>query len=398
MNNNLGMRKILIVAACTAIIGCTGGIAHSQIITIDKMATADGITGTLTNLETGMPPKKEYDWVFGTSSNTALLTGGNLTVSNYTSDIINDTIVGTSGLLNVDSGTLTINSGSSIANAVITNTLENTSINIIGGNVSLDSDDTIDGSINIANGNLNVNRTSIKGGLTQTGGTTNIENSSKSASSQLVVSGGKFNINSGSYDLNNDGDRVSKGTLNLGQGTGETVLNVSKGEIESEATVNIAKNSTINVSGGDLTLDNTDNWNGTVNVSGGNLALVGINKNANSKLTQSGGSTTILGDFDLNNASDIISGGDLNIGDSENESYLTVSKGTIDKSANVNLTANSTLEITGGNVSLDGATDTWSGALGISQGTLNLSSMEKDANAIFIQAVVQQILQVQGLA
>lgn len=386
MNNNLGMRKILIVAACTAIIGCTGGIAHSQIITIDKMATADGISGTLTNIETGMPPKKEYDWVFGTSSNTALLTGGNLTVSNYTSDIINDTIVGTSGWLNVDSGTLTINSGSSIANAVITNTLENTSINIIGGNVSLDSDDTIDGSINIANGNLNVNRTSIKGGLTQTGGTTNIENSSKSASSQLVVSGGKFNINSGSYDLNNDGDRVSKGTLNLGQGTGETVLNVSKGEIESEATVNIAKNSTINVSGGDLTLDNTDNWNGTVNVSGGNLALVGINKNANSKLTQSGGSTTILGDFDLNNASDIISGGDLNIGDSENESYLTVSKGTIDKSANVNLTANSTLEITGGNVSLDGATDTWSGALGISQGTLNLSSMEKDANAIFIQS------------
>lgn len=386
MNNNLGMRKILIVAACTAIIGCTGGIAHSQIITIDKMATADGITGTLTNLETGMPAKKEYDWVFGTSSNTALLTGGNLTVSNYTSDIINDTIVGTSGLLNVDSGTLTINSGSSIANAVITNTLENTSINIIGGNVSLDSDDTIDGSINIANGNLNVNRTSIKGGLTQTGGTTNIENSSKSASSQLVVSGGKFNINSGSYDLNNDGDRVSKGTLNLGQGTGETVLNVSKGEIESEATVNIAKNSTINVSGGDLTLDNTDNWNGTVNVSGGNLALVGINKNANSKLTQSDGSTTILGDFDLNNASDIISGGDLNIGDGENESYLTVSKGTIDKSANVNLTANSTLEITGGNVSLDGATDTWSGALGISQGTLNLSSMEKDANAIFIQS------------
>lgn len=62
-------------------------------------------------------------------------------------------------------------------------------------------------------------------------------------------------------------------------------------------------------------------------------------KNDNGTFTQTGGKTDVLGTgFDLDNASDIISAGTLNIGNKTTTSDLTVSAGTIESDATINIT------------------------------------------------------------
>ena len=165
-----------------------------------------------------------------------------------------------------------------------------------------------------------------------------------------------------------------------------TTVGVSAGTIGSDTTVNIDKNSTLNVSDGNISLDSGDTWNGNVNISGGELALVGISKKNSAKFTQTGGSTTITGNgFNLNNSSDSILGGDLNIGNDTTTGNMAVSNGVLYEGANVTLNSGSSLDVAGGNVTLDGATDKWNGSVSNSGGTLTLKDVKKNSNGTFSQ-------------
>ena len=360
MNNN-GIRKFLAFAACVTMMSNTSNV--SSALTIGCDGVADGNQGTV------QAGGNSYYWSNGNPNSVPiqLVSGGNLTVSNYTSSIVNGIINATDGSLTVSSGLLTINTDSVIENAATVTISQGAGLNISGGNVNLNTSDVISGSINLSTGILG------------------IDNLSKSATSSYTQSGGTLNITGEGFNLNNDNDLISGGEVNIGQGTGIASLGVSNGMIEKNAVVNISKNSSLNISGGDVILDNNDNWNGKVNVTGGDLALVGMPKKSTATFTQSGGNTTITGDFDLNNTADNISGGKLNIGDGTTSASLNVSQGTIGKDASVNLTQGSNLNINGGNVSLDGVNDSWNGNVKISKGNLNLHSINKDAGSVFTQ-------------
>lgn len=359
--NNIGIKRFLVIAACIATVSNTGNLTSA--LTLDCGGVADGNRGIVA------AGGNEYYWQNGNPDSVTiqLLPNGTLNISDYSSSVVNGLLNATGGELTVSSGLLTINSESSIKNAVIVNVSENSTINVSGGNVNLNTDDIILGTINLSTGSLGA------------------DNFHKSSISKFTQTGGTLDVSGSGFNLNNDNDLISNGEVNIGQGTGISDFGVSNGTIAKDAVVNISKNSTLNITGGNVTLDNNDNWNGKVDVSSGDLVLVGITKQSTSNFTQNGGNTTITTDFDLNNKSDNISGGALNIGNSSSNVTLNVSQGTIGQNASVNLTEGSNLNINGGTVSLDGVNDSWNGNLKISQGNLNLHSIEKDAGAVFTQ-------------
>ncbi|MDE6139159.1 MAG: hypothetical protein K2F57_06785, partial [Candidatus Gastranaerophilales bacterium] len=226
-------------------------------------------------------------------------------------------------------------------------------------------DDTWGGTIEMSGGNLNLQNTAKTGSLNQIDGTLNI-------------TGNKF-------DLNNSADLIDGGIVNIGNGTTSSRLNVSKGTITADATVNINEKASLNINGGNVTLNNDDTWDGNVSISGGSLALVGINK-TNGTFSQTGGSTTVNGKtFDLNNDNDYIAGGDLTIGSDNISSEMSVSKGSISKDTNINITNNSTLNVNGGNVEL-GSNGKWDGKINITEGNLTLNNSTKNPTGSFTQS------------
>ena len=147
-----------------------------------------------------------------------------------------------------------------------------------------------------------------------TGGSLALVGINKSSDAILTQTGGTTTVN-GAFDLNNIEDNISGGNFNIGTDSEESILTVSKGTIGKNTALDLASNSSINITGGNVTFSDNDNWNGNVNLSNGNLNLAGINKNTAGILTQTGGKTTVTGKNNtLNNESDTISGGELVIG------------------------------------------------------------------------------------
>jgi hypothetical protein len=295
--------------------------------------------GTTTITETGLDLDNSSDTI----------TGGTLTIGDGE----------TKSSLNISKGTIGVNTSVNIKDAA--------SLNVSGGEVNLGEATSWNGNVEISSGTLNINSTSKdeNGIFTQSEGTTTITGSG--------------------FDFNNTSDSVSGGTLNVGNGSTVTTVDISKGTIQSEAITNINSNATLNVTGGNVKLNEEDTYKGNINVSAGSLALVGISKNADGVLTQSGGTTTINDTtFDLNNADDKISAGILNIGTDSENSTLTVSKGEISEDAETNLSVGSNLEITGGNVTLNN-NDNLNGNINVSNGNLNLNGINKNSSSIITQ-------------
>jgi len=298
--------------------------------------------------------------------------GGSTTVMGKGLDLNKETDKITGGLLDIGGSAgetdITVSKGTISSNADV-NLKKNSTMNISGGNVSFDKSDIWNGSV------------------AMTDGTFNADNISKDAGGKFAQSGGTTNVTGTGFDMNNDEDCVSGGSLNIGDGTIASDMSVSKGVITEGAAVNITTNSKLNISGGKVAIDNADKWDGNVNISGGSLALVGVNKNSSAAYTQSGGATTVTGtSFNLNNSSDKVSGGTFNIGDGSDEpASVEVSRGTIEKGASVNVMLGNTMNITGGDVSLDGATDTLDGSVNVVGGNLALDSMSKNSDGIFNQ-------------
>lgn len=359
MNNNLGIRKLLTVAACIAVVG-NPSVSYSSTIEIteDTSAVAPHI---LVNTGSSVMPQMKFPWQAGNneSVDVKVLGEGNLSVSGYSSDVVNGKLNALGGEVNLLNGVLTIDSGSSILGAVL-NTNADSDLNIIGGNVILLPNSDINGNINISDGILAIG-------------------TGKSSSSAFTQSGGYTHISSASFYFNNNNDDVSGGNFSIGLGSEESpssssYVNVAAGNIRQEANVSINDSGSMYVTGGNVTLDSNDTWNGGVNVTGGSLALVGIQKNG--RYSQSGGNVTVTGSGVSLNSGDRITGGNLNIGNSSQSADLYVNGGSIGSGTNVNLDQSSSIQLNSGSVDMDGG-DVWGGVIDMSGGTLNINNAQK---------------------
>ena len=147
----------------------------------------------------------------------------------------NGLLIAEGGTLNLTSGNLTIGSGSSIASAVKTTITGN--LNITDGAVTIDTGDTWTGSVNL-NGTGSLDFNGVKNDTTN---------------GKLTASHGTLNINAGTLD-------IASGS-SIGANVDTKII------------------STLNINGGNVTLDGNDTWEGNVTLVDGSLVLDGVNNN-----------------------------------------------------------------------------------------------------------------------
>ena len=326
------------------------------------------VTGGTVNLNTNTTYNGSIDMASGSlnmesvtknPNGTFAQNGGTTTVNGTGFDLNNVSDSVANGTFNIGNGTTLTQVGISqgtIKSDAVTNINTNATLNIAGGGVSLNENDNWNGRINISSGKLN------------------LMDARKNSDGALIQTGGVTTVTGDSFELNNTYDKISGGTLNIGTEQEPSTMSSSRGTIEAGAEVNLAHNSTLNISGSDITINDNDNWNGNINLTNGNLYLSGTEKNSSGTLTQSGGKTTITNTNTLNNEDDNISGGNLIIGTLSSAGILNVENGTITSGASVTVNAAGTLNQKGGETTIDGANDTWNGNVTISDGTLNLNN------------------------
>lgn len=320
----------------------------------------------------------------------------------------NGQFVANGGEVNLNSGNLYIAEGSKIvgdgSNPAVT-IADKTNLNITGGDVTLNSNDTWTGAVNVGSGNLVIDNVTSNGVINadgkdstvtlKTGGNLNIGKGSAITEAVTVAlenntvttisDKGGLALNTGDSWLgdivvNKDGlltvnNIASNGKLTANNGT----VNVKSGALEiaadssikNDANVIIANNSTLKVNGGDVEL-NGDDWKGTVEVTSGQLDLSGYN-NTNKK----------NGKFIAKE------GGTVNI----NQGTLTVAKGSeiagvsddVATSSSVKIKDGTELLIAGGKVTLD-ANDLWEGLVTMTSGTLNIEARDSNKGVLHADA------------
>ncbi len=390
------------------------------------------------------------------------MTKGSLIINNGS---VAGALIAEGGTFDLQSGTFILNSSSSIANPVTAKIGSGAVLDIDGSSVNLNSTDDWKGTVNLKNnGSLNVNNLSSNGLLIAEGGTLNLTSgnltigsgSSIASAVKTTITGnlnitdgavtidtgdtwtGSVNLNgTGSLDFNGVKNDTTNGKLTASHGT----LNINAGTLDIASGSSIGANvdtkiiSTLNINGGNVTLDGNDTWEGNVTLVDGSLVLDGVNDNGvlnviststgtldikNSNLTIGSGSM-ISGpanvNFDSNSTIDITtdgtvlftnndtwSGGNVSVNGgtfvynvysnvttngklTANSGNVTLTADTtynfidgsyIDKSVITEISNRATLDIKGGSVTLDGATDTWheNGKVKISNGKLNINNIQ----------------------
>lgn len=338
-------------------------------------------------------------------------------------------------------GKVTNNDSTLTLDNVTHNTANGGAYEQTGGNLNLNngSDLTIGAGSSITNGNVNVDKSDLnvdEGGAVTGGQITVGDNSSFNVNEGGTISGGKIEFtgdnvsigingtvladaifdvtkntveiaSKGDVTLNKDaitGDQWTDGTIHLNggnlnfQGTNNDTngtflgdsgkLNISSGSqhfvvadgsyIKDTVQTTIDAGSSLDVTGGDVTLNTNDTWNGDVNISDGNLTLDNASKDAGGKFTQTGGTANVNGSFTMNNTNDKISGGTLNIGKAGVGAVLNQDAGVIEEEASLNIYGDSTLNVNGGTATINttgtGA-DNWQGTVQLNDGTLNLNNV-----------------------
>ena len=222
--------------------------------------------------------------------NTSNITGGSLALTNLSS-YTSQSVISNAVNVNVGAGS-----------ALIVGT---------GGNVSLNAADTLTGILSQTDGVLNLNGVTSNGTITSAGGTFNVGTTTAS-------------------------------TLNMAAGS----------SIAAATTTNLDAGSTIGISGGTVSFNAGDTWDGAVNQSAGTLNYDGLASNG--ALTSTGGN--------------------LNIGTTSPAALDVTVGSSIGAATTTNLASGSAITITGGNVSLN-AGDTWAGAVSQTSGTLNYDGL-----------------------
>ena len=314
-NVNIGVDGTVLADAVFDVTKNTVEITENGSITLNK----DEVTGD--------------QWTDGTIH----LNGGELNFKGINNDK-NGTFLGDKGGLTI--GDKFYIEGDSYISSDVTTTITSDGIlSQSGGNVSLNQNTSWEGKVDVSGGELNLDNVNKDGVLAQSDGTTNI---------------------TGSFNMNKADDNISGGKLNIGTAEGAGNLNQTAGTIGSDAKVTIQNDSSLNISGGETTLNGSgegaDNWYGTVG----------------SAPPPTGGTE---GTLNLNNITSngtlITTGGNLNI----NDSTLTIgNSSSIGKDTNVDFGQSSTINLTGGKVSFDGGE--WKGTVNLKDGTLDYSGTQ----------------------
>ena len=295
-----------------------GGLIAAAVETeINKDTTLQ--TGSSVELNTG------DTWA---SDATVTIDGGKLVYSDLTS---NGHIDANSGALTVQSGTLTVDDQSEISSGVNTAILTDATVDITGGKVSLNNNDSWAGEITINGGSLeyamqengkiqaNTGDLAIVEGATLTmadvndviaetvkttiDGTLNVQNGNATLNDNDIWTGVVHVSDDGTLNLNN----VVNGTLIADDGT----LNFQNGElnitgdsiITGDAATNLAKG-TVNINngtngGGSVTVNGSDNWGSDVTVNLGQGGKLDYGLTSNGTLKADGGQLTTQDDSKL---------------------------------------------------------------------------------------------------
>lgn len=311
-------------------------------------------------------------------------TGGELNLNNGSDLTIGTGSSITNGEVNVDKSDLTVDNGGTISGGNVTvgndssfnvnegGTISGGKIDFTGDNISIGINGTVlaDAIFDVtkntveitSKGSVTLNKDAVTGDLWTdgtihlNGGSLNFEGTNNNANGTFLGDSGKINISSGSQHFAVDTDSY----------------------IKAEVETTIDAGSSLDITGGDVTLNDNDTWNGHVNISSGELNLNNAVKDAGGKITQTGGTTNVGGSFTMNNSNDLISGGILNIGKTGTGAILNQDAGVIEENASVNIYGDSTLNVNGGTTTINtngtGA-DIWQGKVQLNDGTLNLTNV-----------------------
>jgi len=259
------------------------------------------------------------------SNNTTIkINGGTLDYNNLTS---NGILQAVTGALNVNSGTLTLTTGSSVAEAVTTSVIGD--VNLTGGSLALNGSDSWTGAIDMTGGTLDY---------------------ALASNGKLTASAGNINVSgTGSQLTLGSGSSISGTTVTQVSGTGNT-LTVGNGAVISGGQTSVATgNNFVIASGGEIsggTNSAVDSITNSGTISGGTNTAATITNNG--RITDGTNTATTL----LTNNNEI-SGGTNSAATLTNNG--TISGGT--NSVTTTLTNNSTGQITGGTTTIaSGAT------------------------------------------
>ena len=294
-----------------------GSIAAAVNTTINDNTTLEG--GSSLELNTG------DSWA---SDATITVDGGKLVYSDLTS---NGHIDANTGALTVKSGTLTVDDQSEISSGVNTAILTDAIVDITGGKVSLNDNDSWDGTVTINGGSLeyamqengkvqaNTGDLTIVDGATLTmadmndviadvvdatiTGTLNVQNGNATLNDNDIWTGTVHVSDDGILNLNN----VVNGTLIADGGT----LNFQNGElnitgdsiITGDATTNLTQG-TVNINngtngGGSVTLNDGDSWAADTTINLGQGGKLDYDLTSNGTLKADGGQLTTQDDSQL---------------------------------------------------------------------------------------------------
>lgn len=248
------------------------------------------------------------------------LTDGTLTLNNLNS---NGIIEAKGGILNLNSGNLNIGNNSIIVgdgdNPAVTIS-DKSNLNITGGQVTLNSNDTWKGNVNMTSGTLNIDEVASNGKIQAAGGNLNINKGTLTVENGSFITSevnayidadstidikdkGNVTINDGdvwdgtialnggilNYATSNSGTlAATTGDLNLLNGS---VLNIqTPSQVANEVNVDIQRGATVNLSNGSIfNLDSKDKWNGMINNNGGKLTTNKLVNNGGGGLQQISG-------------------------------------------------------------------------------------------------------------
>jgi len=262
--------------------------------------------------------------------------GGNDSKSAASELIINGGSLNIGGTYNGNSvsGYLKLNNTNDvIASGTLVNIAANSILENLLGNVTLDTNCTLDGAL------LNSSTVTLDGfimnsaaGIYQQTGSTSI-----------------LNMENGSYLTLGSQAILSEGSVNIGNGTTGSTLEVSTGSIIANAiTVNLDLDNTILISGGQLEISTGDTLAGKIQLTGGNFIFNDLT--ANGKIIATGGTLFV-----------------------ESGALQAATDSLISSDTQTLINSGAQLDITGGDVTLN-SDSIWNGTVNLDSGKFTLNS------------------------
>ncbi len=340
----------------------TGNFTNNNVITANTLnngAIISGSTGNITissgGLNSGSITQNAIEVETGGTFNNGdgsvdasidvgTLTNNGTFTNNTNSSVFADSIINNSSIVNNGSFT---NSGTVMASEITNNQNKTfTNNNIVNaetvtnsGTITGTGDITIGGGTNsgtIEQDDVNIVGDFINNNVITSNTFTN--NSALTGSGNLVITKGE---NTGTIEQNQITIQQN-GTLTT-SGAGSSI---TSGSVVNNGIINL-ESSEFNVSGGDIA---------------GTISAIGNNNSLNA------GTGSVVGNLNV-------------LGDADNASSLDFEGGSIVGDAIVNISSNSTLEISGGDAVLNN-NDTWSGALSLTGGNVTTDGITQNQNGV----------------